>query len=426
MSIDHGRRRILAALSASLGLAAAGLPLRSRAAPGRVVVVGGGFGGAAAARALKQLSPDLDVVLIEPAAVFRTCPFSNLYLGGLRSFGSLGHHYGHLQRRHGVRVVRSMARAVDAEQRQVRLADGTRLGYDRLILSPGIDLRWDALEGYDQAAAERLPHAWKAGAQSRLLRRQIRAMDDGGLFLMVIPDNPYRCPPGPYERAAMVAHYFRQHKPRSKVLLLDAKDAFSKQALFEQGWRQVYGDMIEWVGFSGDGEVVRVDAGERSVETAFGQRHQAAVINVIPPQQAGYIARQAGVTDRSGWAPVKAGTFESSLVPNVYVIGDAAVAAPMPKSAFCAHSQAGVTAAAVLASLADRPPPEPVWLNTCFSLIDADYAISISGHYRLVDGEIRELAGGVSPLVATTEFRGCEAEHARNWYAAMTQSIWGA
>nr|WP_282571455.1 NAD(P)/FAD-dependent oxidoreductase [Methylonatrum kenyense] len=409
-----------------MGLAAAGLPLGGSASRARVVVVGGGFGGAAAARALRQFAPDLEVVLVEPSAVFRTCPFSNLYLGGLRSFGSLGHHYGYLQRRHGVRVVRSSARAVDPERRQVRLVDGTRLGYDRLILSPGIDMRWDALEGYDQTAAERLPHAWKAGPQTRLLRRQLQAMDDDGLFLMVIPDNPYRCPPGPYERAAMVAHYCRRHKPRAKVLLLDAKDAFSKQALFEQGWREVYGERIEWVGFSGDGEVVRVDANQRIVETAFGNRHQADVINVIPPQQAGYIARQAGVTDRSGWAPVKAGTFESRLVPDVYVIGDAAVAAPMPKSAFCAHSQAGVTAAAVLASLAGREPPEPAWLNTCFSLIDSDYAISISGQYRLRDGEIQEVSGGVSPLQASQEFRRREAEHARDWYAAMSHAIWGA
>lgn len=425
MTVDHRRRRLLAGLGASLGLVAAGLPLGAAATTGRVVVVGGGFGGAAAARALRELAPALDVILVEPSAVYRTCPFSNLYLGGLRSFGSLGHHYGQLQRRHGLRVVRSMARAVDAEQRQVRLADGTRLGYDRLILAPGVDMRWDALEGYDRPAAERLPHAWKAGVQSRLLRRQLQAMDDGGLFLMVIPDNPYRCPPGPYERAAMVAHYFRRHKPRAKVLLLDAKDGFSKQALFEQGWREVYGERIEWVGFSGDGEVVRVDAAERAVETAFGNRHLADVINVIPPQQAGFIARQAGVTDRSGWAPVKPHTFESRLVPDVYVIGDAAVAAPMPKSAFCAHSQAGVTAAAVLASLAGREPPEPVWLNTCFSLIDADYAISISGQYRVRDGEIQEVSGGVSPMQASQEFRRREADHARDWYAAMSHAIWG-
>ena len=392
----------------------------------RVVVIGGGSGGGTAARYIASDSNGaIEVTLIEPSRQYYTCYFSNLYLGGFWEFDDLGHDYGNMALR-GVNVVHDWATGVDRDAKSVMLGSGGAIPYDRLVVSPGIDFVEGSVPGWSVAAQNRMPHSYKAGSQTELLKAQVENMREGGTYCMIAPPNPYRCPPGPYERAAMVAHYFRQHKPRSKVLLLDAKDAFSKQALFEQGWRQVYGDMIEWVGFSGDGEVVRVDAGERSVETAFGQRHQAAVINVIPPQQAGYIARQAGVTDRSGWAPVKAGTFESSLVPNVYVIGDAAVAAPMPKSAFCAHSQAGVTAAAVLASLADRPPPEPVWLNTCFSLIDADYAISISGHYRLVDGEIRELAGGVSPLVATTEFRGREAEHARNWYAAMTQSIWGA
>ena len=426
MSADPVRRRLLGALGASIGLTAAGLPIQLSAAGGRVVIVGGGFGGAAAARALRQLSPGLDVTLIEPSAVFRTCPFSNLYLGGLRDYGSLGHHYGYLQGPHGIRVVRATAVDVDGERRRVHLHDGGRVPYDRLILSPGIDMRWDALEGYDEAAAQRLPHAWKAGAQTRLLHRQLRAMDDGGLFVMVIPDNPYRCPPGPYERAAMVAHYCKRHKPKSKILLLDAKDGFSKQALFEQGWRDVYGDMIEWVGFSADGQVLRVDADERLAETAFGERHRAAVMNVIPPQQAGRIARQAGVTDSSGWVPVKPETFESRQVPGIYVIGDAAVAAPMPKSAFCAHAQAGVTAAAVLASLANRPPPSPVWLNTCYSLIAPDYGISISGQYRLRDNAIAEVTGGISPLEAGPGLRQREADHARDWYHVMTTAIWGA
>ncbi|MBN9341632.1 MAG: NAD(P)/FAD-dependent oxidoreductase, partial [Comamonadaceae bacterium] len=322
--------------------------VHARAEAAHVVVVGGGFGGATAARYLCLRAPGVRVTLVEPAERFHTCPFSNLYLAGLRTWDSIGHGYAGL-RAAGVEVVHARAEDVNTAARTLRLSSGQTLRWDRLVLSPGVDMRWNALEGYDEAAAKRAPHAWKAGPQTLLLRRQLEAMPDGGRFVMAIPDNPFRCPPGPYERAAMVAHYLKRHKPRSKVLLLDAKDSFSKQALFQQGWKALYGDMIEWVKQSDDGQVLRVDAARLEVETAFGTRHKADVLNVIPPQKAGFIAERAGVTDASGWVPVKAESFESRRVAGIYALGDATIAAPIPKSGFAANTQGKVAAAAIAA-----------------------------------------------------------------------------
>jgi len=299
------------------------------------------------------------------------------------------------------------------------------LAYDRLVLSPGIDIRWNALEGYDEAAAEKAPHAWKAGSQTEILRGQLEAMDDGGTFVMVAPANPFRCPPGPYERASLVANYLAQHKPKSKLLILDAKDNFSKQGLFMEGWERLYGDRIEWVGLSNDGRVTRVDADRLEVETEFGTIHKADVLNVIPPQKAGWIAERAGVTDESGWVPVKAETFESQLAQDIYVVGDASVAAPMPKSGFCANAQAKVVAAAIAASLEARPAPEAYWTNTCYSLVGPEYGISVAGVYRVQDGVIAEVSGGVSPSAAPDTTRALEAEYAVGWYNAICQDTWG-
>jgi sulfide dehydrogenase [flavocytochrome c] flavoprotein chain len=422
------RRRALGLIGAGSVLSLAPFaPAFSAGAAGKVVVVGGGFGGATAAKYLKRFNPGLEVILVEPQERFYTCPFSNLVLGGLRPIESIAHRYAELTERYGVRHVRAAATGVDASQRTVTLEGGERLVYDRLVLSPGVDMRWGALEGYDEAAAEHAPHAWKAGPQTRLLKRQIQAMEDGGVFILVAPDNPFRCPPGPYERASMVAHYFKQHKRRSKVIILDAKDAFSKQGLFQDGWEHFYGDMIEWVPRASDGRVVRVDAEAGEVETEFGGRHRAAVLNVVPPQKAGRIAEVAGATDESGWVPVEPRTFESARVPGVYVVGDATLAAPMPKSGFCANAQAKVAAAAIVTSLAEREPPEPSWANTCYSLIAPDYGISVAGVYHLRDGQIAEVegAGGLSPREASMDVRGLEAEYARGWYQAIAQDTWG-
>lgn len=399
-------------------------PSYATGAAGKVVVIGGGFGGATAAKYIKRRNPAIDVTLIEPAKTYYTCPFTNLYFGGLRTFEQQGHGFDEL-RSLGVKVIHDFASGVDAGSRKVTLANGETLAYDKLLLSPGIDFRWNALEGYDEAASHRAPHAWKAGEQTRLLKQQLEAMPDGGTFLMVAPANPFRCPPGPYERISMVAHYLKHNKPKSKILVLDAKDAFSKQGLFQAGWKRFYGDLIEWVPLAKDGKVVRVDAATLTVESEFGQTHKADVLNVIPPQKAGAIAEIAGVTNESGWVPVKHQTFESELVPDIYVVGDATVAAPMPKSGFSANAQAKVAAAAIVNALAGKPPAEASFANTCYSLIAPDYGISVAHTYLLKDGKIAEASGGVSPADANDTFRKLEAEHGESWYKAIAQDTWG-
>ncbi|MEG3002490.1 MAG: FCSD flavin-binding domain-containing protein [Comamonas sp.] len=423
--MQFNRRQILG--GAAAGAASLSLPsiVRAQAASAHVVVIGGGFGGATAARYLRQLAPQVRVTLVEPAARFYTCPFSNLYLAGLRSWESIGHSYDGL-RKAGVNVVHARADNVLTDSRRVLLSNGQALSYDKLVLSPGVDMRWNALEGYDEAASQLAPHAWKAGAQTQLLKKQLEAMPDGGKFVMVIPANPFRCPPGPYERAAMVAHYLKANKPKSKILLLDDKDAFSKQGLFIQGWKALYGDMIEWVKQSDDGKVTRVDAKNLEVETAFGTKHKADVLNVIPPQKAGFIADRAGVTDASGWVPVKAASFESSKVPNVYVLGDATIAAPMPKSGFAANTQGKVAAAAIAAELTGQPVPTAAYANTCYSLIGNDYGISVAGVYKAQEGKLIEVAnsGGVSPLDGNAAFRKAEADYGSAWYKAISTDIW--
>lgn len=423
------RRRWLAtagqaALAAGWTISA---PVFSQQSAGRVVVIGGGFGGATAAKYIKQRNPLIDVTLVEPAQKFYTCPFTNLYLGGLRTFEAQGHSFDEL-RSMGVKVLQDFAQSADGAAKTLKLAGGQTLAYDKLVLSPGIDFLWNKLEGYDEAASLLAPHAWKAGAQTTLLKKQLDAMPDGGTFVMVAPANPYRCPPGPYERISMVAHYFKTQKPKSKILVLDAKDAFSKQGLFLDGWKRFYGDMIEWVPAGKDGNVIRVDAKNLSVETDFGKIHKAAVLNVIPPQKAGLIAERAGVSNKSGWVPVKPDTFESTQVKDIYVVGDATIAAPMPKSGFCANAQGKVAAAAIVNALAGKPAAAASWSNTCYSLVAPDYGISVAGVYQVADGKIVEVkgSGGVSPREASDTVRKLEALHGVAWYNAIARDTWGS
>jgi NADPH-dependent 2,4-dienoyl-CoA reductase/sulfur reductase-like enzyme len=413
-----------AALAAGWTISA---PVFSQQSAGRVVVIGGGFGGATAAKYIKQRNPLIDVTLVEPAQKFYTCPFTNLYLGGLRTFEAQGHSFDEL-RSMGVKVLQDFAQSADGAAKTLKLAGGQTLAYDKLVLSPGIDFLWNKLEGYDEAASLLAPHAWKAGAQTTLLKKQLDAMPDGGTFVMVAPANPYRCPPGPYERISMVAHYFKTQKPKSKILVLDAKDAFSKQGLFLDGWKRFYGDMIEWVPANKDGNVIRVDAKNLSVETDFGKIHKAAVLNVIPPQKAGLIAERAGVSNKSGWVPVKPDTFESTQVKDIYVVGDATIAAPMPKSGFCANAQGKVAAAAIVNALAGKPAAAASWSNTCYSLVAPDYGISVAGVYQVADGKIVEVkgSGGVSPREASDTVRKLEALHGVAWYNAIARDTWGS
>ena len=416
-------RRGFLKLAGAAGLAAPAVA--SAQGAGRVVVVGGGFGGATAARTLKRLQPGLSVTLVEPNPVYTSCPFSNSVLAGLREMPQQQFGYDAVKAA-GVTVAPTSATAVDAAGRSVTLADGTKLAWDRLVLSPGIDFDWGAIPGYDEAAAEKMPHAWKAGAQTVLLRQQLMAMKDGGLVVMSAPANPFRCPPGPYERASLIAYWLNIWKPKSKLLLLDSKDAFSKQRLFQNGWDQLYPGAIEWVPLSKGGKVTSVDPATLTLVTEFGS-HKADVANVIPPQKAGAIAAKAGVADRTGWCPVEPVAFESTLQPGIHVLGDAAIMGAMPKSAFAANAQAKVCAAAIVELLAGRPPQQPLLINTCYSLLAADYGISIAGVYRPDKGLLAEVpgAGGVSALNAVGGLRGQEALYASSWFRTITAETFG-
>ncbi|MEI7608302.1 MAG: NAD(P)/FAD-dependent oxidoreductase [Rhodospirillaceae bacterium] len=424
------KRRSFLALAGAAGLAAPfAAPLGAHAAgPAaarpRVLVIGGGFGGATAAKYIRRFAPEARVTLVERNTRFITCPFSNAVLGGLRSIDSLTHDYKGL-RRHGVKVVHATVKGIDPAARRVTLEDGTKLPYDKLVLSPGIDFKWGA-QGYQEADAELAPHAWKAGAQTLLLRKQLEALSDGGVVVEVVPANPFRCPPGPYERASLIAHYLKTHKPRSKLLILDAKDAFSKQGLFLEGWEALYKDIVEWVPAAKDGKVVRIDAKTLTVETELGTIHKAGVLNVIPQQSAGRIAIDSGLADASGWVPVVPKTFQSVKDPDIYVIGDATIAAPQPKSGFTANSQAKVAAAALVASLRGLEAPEPLWFNTCYSLLAPDYGITVAGVYRVIEGKVAEVpgSGGVSPKGAPAHIRALEAAYAESWYANLSQDVW--
>ena len=421
------RRAVLKGIAAGGVLAALGLPTAraaGKAAP-RVVVVGGGFGGASCARALKSNDRALDVTLVEANATYTACPFSNAVIAGLRPLESQTFGYDRL-RAAGIKVVHRRVTAVEPQQRTVRVEDGKRLAYDRLVIAPGVDLRFDALAGYTETAVEAMPHAWKAGEQTLLLRRQLAAMPEGGVVVMSVPANPYRCPPGPYERASLIAHYLKTNKPRAKLILLDAKDAFSKQKLFETAWKELYPGLIEWVSLSFGGVVTRVEPATRTFVTEFAT-HRADVANVIPPQRAGQVATLAGVADQTGWCPIDPVTFESKLQPAVHVIGDAIIAGGMPKSAFAANAQAQECARAIIDLLRDRTPASPKLVNTCYSLVAPDYGISVAGVYRPVDGVLTDVpgAGGVSPLDAPKAVRAQEAAYARAWFNNITRSVFG-
>jgi NADPH-dependent 2,4-dienoyl-CoA reductase/sulfur reductase-like enzyme len=391
----------------------------------RIVIIGGGFGGATCARALRHADPQFDVTLVEPNPTFTACPFSNAVIAGLRDIAAQRFGYGAI-RAAGIAIAQDQATAVDPQARHVTLRDGSALDYDRLVLAPGIAIRWDALPGYDEAAAEVMPHAWLAGDQTLLLRRQLEAMPDGGTAVISAPANPFRCPPGPYERASLIACYLKKAKPRSKLIVLDAKDNFSKQRLFQNAWQQFYPELIEWVSLSNGGKVISVDAKTRTLATDFAS-YKPDVANVIPPQRASGIAQLAGVADSTGWCPIDPVTFESRLQPNIHVIGDAAIAGAMPKSAFAANAQAKVCAETITALLHGEAPSPPKLINTCYSLVAPDYGISIAGVYHSVGGQLADVegAGGVSPLDAPADFRALEAAYAKAWFGTITAETFG-
>ena len=422
--ISPNRRDLLLALSGTSLLA--GIPLTAVAQiRARLVVIGGGFGGATAARYLKRLMPEASVTLIEPNSEYYACPFSNLVIAGLRDLSAQRFSYSSLKAQ-GIEIVQDRAVDVDPANRTVVIGSGSTYAYDKLILSPGIDFRWNEIEGYDEAAAEIMPHAWKAGAQTKLLQQQLHEMDDGGVVVMSVPPAPFRCPPGPYERASLIAQYLKANKPKSKLVILDAQDKFSKQPLFEAAWASLYPDHIERYDANAFGRVVAVEPTSQTLSTEF-EDFQADVANVIPPQQAGMIAHRAGVTDMTGWCPIDPLAFSSTLQPDIHVIGDATIAAPMPKSAFSANLQAKLCAMQIVRILSGASPHPTTLTNTCYSYLSDRTAVSITGVYTNDGGTLQSVegAGGLSPLEADPIVRQNEALQAKAWFRTITEQTFG-
>lgn len=418
------RRTVLTGLG--VAAVAAALPgtasARTRA---QIVILGGGFGGATAARFIKTFLPEASVTLIEANSAYIACPFSNLVVGGERDIAEQTFGYDQTAAA-GITVVHDTAIAVDAARHTVTGQSGAVWSYDRLIMSPGIDFIWDAIEGYGEDAATVFPHAWKAGQQTLLLRQQLEAMQDGGTVVMSVPPAPFRCPPGPYERASLIAQYLKTHKPRSKLLILDAQDQYSKQPLFEEAWAELYPGIVERRGAQDFGRVISVDPAARSLATEF-ETVTADVANVIPPQKAGSIAHIAGVADATGWCPVDPVTFASLLQPDIHVIGDAIIAAPMPKSAFAANLQAKLCALQVSRLLAGLAPQSVPLTNTCYSFTSSKTAISITGVYSAGESGFLSIegSGGLSPINADRYVRENEAMQAKTWFDTITRQAFG-
>ncbi|MDP1612586.1 MAG: FAD/NAD(P)-binding oxidoreductase [Sulfuritalea sp.] len=416
MTLDRRNFIKLLGGASSLALAACAAPggLSGPTGGRRVVVVGGGFGGTIAAKYIRMMDATIEVVLIERNDHFVSCPFSNLYIGGLmKDLSPLTIKYDKLAANHGVKVLQAEVTGVDAAAKVVKTSAGD-VTYDRLVLSPGIEFRTDEIKGYDLATTpEIMPHAWKAGPQTILLRKQLEAMKAGGNVLISIPLAPFRCPPGPYERASMIAMYLKQHKPGSKVIILDANpDIVSKKGLFLKGWKKHYDGLIEYRAAK---KVTEIDTRGMAVLVEGIEEVKGAVINVIPPQKAGHIAHVAGVvgTDKK-WCPVNPMTFESTLHKNIHVIGDSCVAGAMPKSGYSANSEAKVCATNIVALMNGKDITEMSAINTCYSFLSAKEAVSVTGVYRANKEKhvIEPVPGsvGVSPDLSETE-----AIYAESW-----------
>jgi len=416
-----------AAVAAGATLAAPSIA--SAAGGGKVVVVGGGVGGATTARYLKLGNPALDVTIVEPKSSYHTCFMSNEVIGGGRKLNQIEQSFDGLKKM-GINVVKDTVSKIDAGAKKVMTSGGTTLDYDRCVVSPGIDFKVDAFANV--GAFDKITHAWKAGPQTAILRKQLEAMPDGGTVCIVAPPNPFRCPPGPYERTSLIAEYLKHNKPKSKVIVIDRKDKFSKQGLFTGAWKNLYGygtdnSMIDWVSAANAGKIESIDASTMTVKTDF-ETIKADVINYIPPQTAGTIASVAGLT-KGDWCPVDKTTFESKIVKDIHVLGDASVATKMPKSGYSANSQGKVCAAAIINLMAGKPVGTPSYVNTCYSIAGEGYGFSVAAVYRYsAEGDIIagvKGAGGLTPADASDEMRRREVEFAYSWYNNICKDTWG-
>ena len=429
---NFSRRNFLKASAGATALGIMGVPFIAHGAAAKVVIVGGGTGGGTAAKYLKMMDSSVDVTVIEKNEFYYTCYMSNEVLGGDRTMDQIKFGYDGMKG-HGINVVIDEVTAVDAAKKTVTTKGG-EFAYDKLIVSPGVDYKFDGIEGYDEKISdESIPHAWKAGPQTAMLRKQLEAMADGGSVVICPPTNPFRCPPGPYERASQIAMYLKKEKPKSKIIIQDPKQKFSKQGLFTQGWKDLYGygtdnSMIEWAG-GDDNALAKVDAATKTITNGFGDEIKADVLNIIPPQKAGKVAFMAGLTNDKGWCPVDLGTFESTIHKDVYVIGDASVATGMPKSGYAANSQGKVCAAAVIAAIKGTEVAKQAYVNTCYSIIGPDYGISVAAVYDLGKDKdkgtpkINKLSGGLSAVDASATSRAREVQYAYSWYNNITSDI---
>ena len=425
-------RREFAVFAAAAGTVVGALDFKApalAAGPAKIVIIGGGPGGAGVANRLKAADATLDVTLIEPKQKYTTCFNSNLYLGGFRSFQSLTFNYDGVKKR-GIRVITDTATSIDTKAKTVALSGGTSLPYDKVVVAPGIDLKFDAIEGYSPEAAKIMPHAWQGGEQTWLLKEKLLALPEGGLIVMAAPPNPYRCPPGPYERACMIGHFLKSQKPRAKLIIFDPKTSYSKQPVFEEAFNDLYKGIIEinLTNEIDDFAVTRVDPKSGEVATKSGRIEHAALANIIPPQKAGAIAAKSGLVE-GDWCPVRPQNFTSTLAEDVYVLGDAAVAADMPKSAYSALNQAGVVAADIIASVSGKPRELGKYHNVCWSLLAPDNSVKIGGDYTpgTKDGKPHLIANGafVSQPGETADIRRENAQDGANWYQTMVADLFG-
>jgi len=418
------RRTFIGTTAAATASLAAPAVLAAGHGKPRVVVIGGGAGGATAARYIaKDSKGAIDVTLVEPTRTYYTCFFSNLYLGGFKDVADIGHTYGTLASKYGINVVHDWAIDVDRDSKTVSLAGGNTLGYDKLILSPGIDFVDGSVDGWDITSQNKMPHAYKAGSQSELLKAQIMAMPEGGTYAMVAPPNPYRCPPGPYERISMVAHTLKKVNPTAKILIADPKPKFSKMALFQEGWANHYEGMIDWVGEEFGGGEVSVNHDTMTL-TIDGEENKVDVCNVIPAMKAGKIAEMAGVTD-GNWAPVNAVDMSTKADADVYVLGDASSQGDMPKSGFSANSQAKVCANAVRGALTGSKVFPAKFSNTCWSLIDTNDGVKVGATYEATAEKIAKVDGFISKTGEDAATRKATYEESEGWYAGITADMFG-
>ena len=393
----------------------------------RVVVIGGGAGGATAARYIaKDAGEAVDVTLIVSEPQYTTCFFSNLYLGGFRTFESITHNYDTLASNYGITVVNGWADAIDRDAKAVVMADGSTVPYDRLIVSPGIDFIWDSVPGYSEEASQVMPHSWKAGPQTQLLKSKLDAIEKGQQIVMVPPPNPYRCPPGPYERASMFAHVLKaKGYADNKIVIVDPKPKFSKQALFQEGWEKYYPGMIEWYGPDVHGGLKSVDPATGDVVTDL-DTFNGALVNVIPAQKAGMIAAKAGLTDDTGFCPIDPKSMRSQADDNIFVIGDASIAGDMPKSAFSANSQAKVAAMTARGDLTGSRVFPAKYSNTCWSLIETNDGVKVGAQYAPAETKIASTSKFISQTHEDPAVRQATYEESLGWYKGITTDIFGA